>query len=269
MAHPHRPYWLWAGTTMGGVSFAFVGVNGALDATHGHFMFWTSPVMILAYVSMAAALLCFACALRAIPFPFAFDDPRQASSRAWEVGRDISRSAEPGEKADSPSRRSEADGAPTLNERRIYVQDSPKQLTAIFRSHTSAQAQKLLQPYYDQWLRVEGTLVDVGEWTGTFSQVMLRKAFRGPAITMLFTDQAVFVERLSVLRAGAYIVVTGKVKEINALGITITDCELLAIRSLCSRDVFHSQSSLIVADIRERDGAGARDCSTRYSNATR
>jgi hypothetical protein len=194
-------------------------------------MFWTSLIMILAYVAMAIALLCFACALRAITFPFAVDESRRSPDGAWRDSHDGSRFAKPGEKGDATGSRPEAGGTSAPNEKRIYVQDSPKQLTAIFRSHTSAQAQKLLQPYYNQWLRTEGTLVDVSEWTGTFSRVVLRKTLRGPAICMLFTDRAVFVERLSVLRAGTYIVAMGKVKEISAQSITITDCELLAIRN--------------------------------------
>ncbi len=213
MAHPHRPYWLWTGTTMTGVSFAFVTVNGALDATRVHFMFWTSIFMILAYAAMAGALLCFVCALRAIPFPLAGDKSRPTSDGERKDLYHIIQLTEAGEKA--------------VNEKRTYVQDSPKQLTAIFRSLTSAQAQRLLEPYYSQWLRVEGEIVDVTEWTGTFLRVVLRKTFRGPAICMVFTNRAVFAERLSVLRAGTRIAATGKIKEISALSITITDCELL------------------------------------------
>jgi hypothetical protein len=227
MAHPDQPYWLWAGGIASGLGMALVGVAGARDSSGASASFWGSPTMIVAYLVIALALIFFFCALREVQFPLAIHKSRsQKIKQSYWI--------------DSPDGKEDANrmhqepragsSSPTFNSR-IFVEESPKGLTAMFKRHTSAQARKLLEPYYDQWLVVDGELRDVGEWTGTFSQVVFKGSFRHPAIFMRFTDRSVFTSRLSVLRRGTRVTVIGQIEDINASSITITNCELQVIHS--------------------------------------
>lgn len=227
MAHPHQPYWLWAGSISCGLGVALVGVNAVLDTARAHYMFWTSLPMILAYVAFALGFTCFGCAIREVRFPWAI------GRSPVRGGADRIRPADTGPPAntsayDDVAGRDNQGSAPRVfSDKRILTYDSPKEITALFKSHTSAQAHKLLEPYYNQWLRVEGKLGDVGPWADSFSRVVLRRAFRSPGINMHFTDRQVYGNRLTVLRPGRRVVVVGKITKITASSITITDCELV------------------------------------------
>jgi hypothetical protein len=202
MENSHQRYWF----GLGGISFSFglalVGAAVVLDAARTHFPFWTSPAMILAYAGFAVSFLALICGIQGVSFPLVVTKGRTSPADALFC-------RVPGD-------------------RRIFVNKTPKALTAQFKSYTSAQAIRLLEPHYlDRWLRVHGALGDVGDWTGSFSEVVFKRRLgRRPRIIMQFTDRFVFNDQLSMLRTLSHITVCGRIIEINARSITLTDCEL-------------------------------------------
>jgi putative nucleic acid binding protein len=228
MAHPHQPYWLGSGGISCALGAALLGVAGTLDAARTHYSLLTSPFTIAAYGTFFIVLICLACAIREIRFPFAAKD-----LRSWETegGERL-----PGIRRYPRVRPDDADdtGAPADSmgpERyeRSFVEDSPKRLIAIYKKYTKAQAQKLLRPYCGRWIRVMGTLGDVGEWTGSNSTVTFQPSFRSAAVFMVFTDKDVFDKSLSILRAGTHITVIGKIERIDSKSMQITDCEIESV----------------------------------------
>jgi hypothetical protein len=205
MENPHQRYWFWLGSALFSFTLALVGVAAALDAARAHFPFWASPAMITAYVAFAVSCLCITCDIWGVSFP-------------PTVGR-----------GRTPAGRGPFPQPP--GDDRIFIDESPKALTARLKSYTSAQAIRLLEPrYLDRWLRVHGALGNVDDWTGSSSQVIFRRSLGGPRIIMRFTDKSVFTDQLSVLRVGSHITVCGRIIEINAWSITLTDCELESFR---------------------------------------
>jgi hypothetical protein len=60
-----------------------MGIAGALDSVRTHYAVWSSPPMIGAYAAFTVSLICFLCAAREVPFPFATGrSPRQQPSAA-------------------------------------------------------------------------------------------------------------------------------------------------------------------------------------------
>lgn len=228
MAHTHQPYWLWSGGISFALGAALVGVAGALDAARTHFSFWTSAITIFAYIAFSVALICLACAIREINFPFA-----AKSLQSWEFkGRERSLNSRPYSRTrldHTPGAGAQASIAQPGPIERIFAEVTPKSLIAMFRKHTSAQAQRLLKPYYGQWIRVSGTLGDVGEWTGSNSKVVFQSSFREPAVLMIFTDQDIFDKSLSILRAGTHITVIGQIDRIDSVSVQLTNCEIESV----------------------------------------
>jgi hypothetical protein len=228
MAHPHQPYWLWSGGISITLGAALVGVAGALDAARIHFSFWTSPITISAYAASSIALICLACAIREKRFPFAAKNLQPREIKGGERSPDIRpySGIRPdhgtGAGAQANSTRLEPNG-------RIFVEDSPKKLIAISKKHTSAQAQKLLKPYYYRWIRVSGRLGDVGAWTGSNSTVIFQPSFHAPAVSMIFTDRDVFDKSLSILSAGTRITAIGQIERIDSTSVQITNCEIESV----------------------------------------
>lgn len=208
MAHPHQPYWLWSGGVSFALGAALIGVAAAFDTTRASFPFWTSGITVSAYVAFSIAPICLACALREIRFPLAASSsqPRE-NEREWTpASSTLARTSE-----------------------HTFIEDTPKTLTSVFKRHTSAQAQKLLEPYYGQWMPVSGTLGDVGEWTDSHSRVTFQSSFREPAVIMIFRDKDVFDRRLSILRPGTRITVIGQIERINFSSVQITNCRIRSV----------------------------------------
>jgi hypothetical protein len=217
MAHPHQPYWLWTGGVSFALGAALIGVAGAFDTTRASFPFWTSGITISAYVAFSISLSCFVCALRELRFPLAANSEPRETKQEWSMDpRAHSGNLENGTRSTSGER--------------TFTEVTPKELISVFKSHTSAQAQKLLEPYYGQWLPVSGTLGDVGAWTDSHSMVTFHPSFRAPSVIMIFRDKDVFDRRLSTLRPRTRITVVGRIERINGSSLQITDCE---IKSVC------------------------------------
>jgi hypothetical protein len=227
MAHPHQPYWLWTGGISVTAGVTLVGAALRLDSARSHFLFWTNGITIAAYAAFAVTLLCFICAIREIPFPFA-RKPVNSNDVKRRTRKDLPFRDQTGV-GSTPNGHTQVNGERQSATGRLFVPDAPKDLIAIFKTHTSAQAHKLLEPYYDQWIRISGALGDVGEWTSGHSRVIFQSSSRDPAIVMMFKDQFVFDKRLSILRAGVRMTIIGQIERIDSAGVQITNCEIESI----------------------------------------
>ncbi len=214
MAHPHQPYWLWAGSISATASVALVTVAATLDAGRAHLSFWTSDLTICAYFTTLVAIACFVCAIREARFPFASNRNREADIDPAANGRSLN------------------GGGQHPSASRVFVESTPKDLVALFKTRTSAQAQRVLEPLYGQWMRLHGTVGDVGEWTDSGSEVVFQSPPRDPYVSMMFKDKNVFDNSLSVLKAGVRITIVGQIERIDAAGIQITNCEIESIGRL-------------------------------------
>jgi len=118
---------------------------------------------------------------------------------------------------------------------RIMLDLKPLDLTEPYKSHTSAQAQRLAEVYVGKWLELFGHLGDAMPFptvSGGFMQVTFQDAWElyGVAfIYMKFSEQ--WSDRLSVLKRGTAITVLGKVQDIGLAELHLDDCELVAAGS--------------------------------------
>jgi hypothetical protein len=227
MAHPHQPYWLWVGGISVTASAALTTAAVTLDSVRSHFSFWTSPITISACVTFAMAVICFICAIREVPFPLARNRSQSSSleqggapDHNGHAGAGLGSTI--GEDTQVGGERFSVDG-------RIFISGTPKTLIAVFKTHTSAQAQKLLEPHYGQWMRVSGALGDVGEWTDNYSRVVFQSSSRDAAVVMIFKDKNVFDKGLSVLHTGVRMTVIGRIERIDSIGVQLADCEIESI----------------------------------------
>ena len=80
MARSHESLWLAASGTFTAVAVALLGANVTLDAVRPEYAFWTSGLMITAYVAGLLAIVCFTGAMRQWSVPLAGDRPHRGST---------------------------------------------------------------------------------------------------------------------------------------------------------------------------------------------
>ena len=75
----HESLWLAASAAFTAVAVALLGANVTLDAVRPHYVFWTSGLMITAYVAGLLAIVCFVGAMRQWSVPMAGDRPHRGA----------------------------------------------------------------------------------------------------------------------------------------------------------------------------------------------
>jgi hypothetical protein len=113
---------------------------------------------------------------------------------------------------------------------RAFADTTAREIGEVMRTHSSIQAGKLLAPYRNQWLKVEGELSDVHKWHFLRHFVMVTLEFTGnqPMLYLFFNNRRVVRQRLSVLKRGTHIVVVGRIRKITS-GIDLDRCELESV----------------------------------------
>ena len=79
VARSHESLWLAAAGIFTAVAVALLGANVTLDAVRPHYVFWTSGLIITAYVAGLLAMVCFTGAMRQWSVPLAGDRPHRGS----------------------------------------------------------------------------------------------------------------------------------------------------------------------------------------------
>jgi hypothetical protein len=148
--HSDRDLWLWAGGALTAVGLTLVAVAGGLLAARDQYDFWRSPPMLAAYVCGALALVCFAAAVREMPFPFG---QRELPSQPPQLVQHNSST-----QLDKPGER-------------IFADITPRYLVGLFKGHTDLQAKPLTKPFLGKWMRVSGVLGNVLSNRANISQV--------------------------------------------------------------------------------------------------
>jgi hypothetical protein len=80
VARSHESLWLAASAALTAVAVALLGANVSLDAVRGQYAFWTSALMITAYLAGLLAIVCFAGAMRQWSVPLAGDRPHRGTT---------------------------------------------------------------------------------------------------------------------------------------------------------------------------------------------
>ncbi len=209
MAQPQETYWLWVGGALTTLGAALIGVSSAI---------------VPACAVFCAAVLCVVAARSGARFPsFKRKKPgRRRIRHDWNPD-DLVMATEAPQEASSESHSANVSDEVEL---RAYVDESPRRLCRIARSLTSVQKQQVRHLYYGRWFRVEGPVQDVGSWGRSYSQVIMKRELRGPAVELRFTSQWIFDNQLAVLSKGRQIKAVGRIVEITDASITLTDCEL-------------------------------------------
>ena len=111
---------------------------------------------------------------------------------------------------------------------RLLVNATPAELRALHKQHTSLHTQRIAEPYIGKWLKVSGRLHDVSKYSSTtFVTLEADSPLKIPDITLkLRFDDSVWGDRLALLHRGDHVSIIGKIEEISAVTITLTDCEL-------------------------------------------
>ena len=86
-------------------------------------------------------------------------------------------------------------------------------------------AAKVVEPYIGKWMRIHGNVANVGELEYGWSTVTLIREREDPSVFLHFDEK--WEPHLSVLRRNSSIDVIGKIRDINAFGITLDQCEIV------------------------------------------
>lgn len=155
--HPHRDLWLWAGAAMTALALACVAVAGGLLAARTNYPFWSSAPMIIAYVCGGLAVVCFAAAIREVPFPFGRTAPVLTQTRQEPSTEERQRTESPAATTPPPLL-----PQPIFDEAPPELADmSPASLTALLAGRTNAQIHKLMEQHRGKPVRVSGEVEHV------------------------------------------------------------------------------------------------------------
>jgi hypothetical protein len=142
----------------------------------------------------------------------------------------ISATATPAERASavtSPRElRPPGSALPQTSSARITVDLDPALLIGMANSddYTSAEVQRLAEPYLGKWMRVRGPVADVGKTKMALANYTSRHA---GLYEMVLEFDNEWAERLNLLRKGSDVSVLGQIESVTKLGVHLTRCEIL------------------------------------------
>jgi hypothetical protein len=122
-----------------------------------------------------------------------------------------------------------------------FADSGPREIMKVIRQNTTIQAEKLVRPYHGKWLRLTGPVRDIGAWhaDASFAQVTLQNFCSGDSYVFFhFNDEAIVQNRLSLLNVDTKITIVGKITEIYALGITLSECKLESVHRTTELDSY-------------------------------
>jgi hypothetical protein len=109
--------------------------------------------------------------------------------------------------------------------KRDVVSTTPEQLMAFYDGHTSAQGDRLAEPYKDNWIRGHGTVSDVWE-SSIEATVMIMALTDKPLKVVLARFEKPFARPVLLLHKGAEVQVVGQVASVSATKVELVNCEL-------------------------------------------
>jgi hypothetical protein len=112
---------------------------------------------------------------------------------------------------------------------RVYVDLTPERLIRIFRTHVTAQAERLVERYIGKWLRVVGQVYDVDNTGDLWRMSVWFDSVKGePGFLVLLEFHSHWRERLEILDKGTAISVDGRIKEVEAAVLRLKECAVVA-----------------------------------------
>lgn len=198
---------LWFGTAT--CSFGLFGWLISTDATRSansqRYSFWFSPLSLGAYVAAAVGIVAAVSGLFCLR-------KRWLREQVGVIIRDPSSSVQ---------------GDYVLGERQLRT----IRKMASARAFSRVQKQAMLAYFRGKKIKVQGTVVDVGEWSGSSSYVTLRTRMRLRRFTahLAFSDMDTFDRLLSILVPKQEITVVGEIQRMEKNSISLTNCEILSV----------------------------------------
>ena len=119
-------------------------------------------------------------------------------------------------------------------QKRVFVPPelTPERLLSFFEENTAIQATELIKDRIGQWMRVTGTVKNVGAFNGFFAQVPFENNFLQPRTWFDCADIYCYfrkpqINRLKVMKRGDKITVIGQIKRVSKLNLDLNNCELV------------------------------------------
>jgi hypothetical protein len=100
---------------------------------------------------------------------------------------------------------------PIIRGERVIVDVTVEYLARLCKGHTTFQAEQLIKPYLDKWLKVSGIIGDFGQRASSEMELSFQEI--GPS--MWFDEE--WHDRISVLKRGDRITVMGQIKAVRPL----------------------------------------------------
>lgn len=111
---------------------------------------------------------------------------------------------------------------------RIFSRRTPEELIALVKDQTEWAASDLTKPHIGTWLRIERPIYDINPPDD--NTVIVTVDFsRGYSSLLVFLsfDETHWRDRLRILTTGDRITAIGKISQINKIGISLEECELI------------------------------------------
>jgi len=185
-----------------GLTIGFLSANAVRATGNPHYSFWGSPLAGGGYVTAGVGLLCLACWLFSIPFP-------ELGRKRWRGRPRIVR--RPGK------------GALVLD------YEDLKEIIGEARKNTQAKTRRELPFRFGRWMQLSVEIIDVGEWTGSYSRVIAKPYIRQLTVFMTFSDKNDYDEYLSTTKPKKRITVMGQIEHIEANSISLGNCSIVSI----------------------------------------
>jgi hypothetical protein len=134
----------------------------------------------------------------------------------------------PTDKAKKELPSAETSGPTILPDNRIVIGLAPEKLCAFFEGVTTAQGNRMVQPYLGKWMKVSGEVTDTNHVPGQFSRISFGRFGRlgECSFTMFFEEK--WSEHVSILNAGETVTVLGQLKSVEQTHIVLDPCELVS-----------------------------------------
>jgi hypothetical protein len=107
---------------------------------------------------------------------------------------------------------------------RIFVDVTPEYLVDCYKGRMIAEGGRLVAPYIDKWVKWSRTVNDVSVNETRGGIVWCDMIDSSKLIVMIFS--AKWVERLSILKRGGQITVSGRLQSVSLVNIELANCEL-------------------------------------------
>jgi hypothetical protein len=190
------------------LSIGFLAADSLRSAGDPKYAFWVCPLAFCAYVTALIALTCLTCGIFNIPFP--------------SLGRPGP--SEPVDGLDLRENRQLAMSENVLSDQDLKDIKAKVRASANF---TDADRNRLLEPYFDQWMQFSGTVDNVGSWNDSCSIVKFRPHVRGFTTYLNFTDYDVYKRRLSIIMRNKRMTVIGQIGKIGLTEMSFVNCRIV------------------------------------------